>query len=162
MKCCGRGVQTCRAFFAEFVDILPHTCWRSLCLEDRRVAAGVFHARSTPFSRFIMRIEVLGQKWITRQARIYAEYRLFAALSHLVDTSRVAHARVVLRRAKLLHDADGVACIVTVTVNGAEVLRIRTTGEHPYAAINEAVDRLAWHKWPPRLTHAERDGAVFE
>jgi ribosome-associated translation inhibitor RaiA len=109
-----------------------------------------------------MRIEVIGQEWITRQARIYAEYRLFAALSHLVDTSRVAHARVVLRRAKHLDGRDGVACIVTVTVNGDDVLRIRTTGEHPYAAINEAVDRLAWHKWPPRLTCADRDGAVLE
>lgn len=40
-----------------------------------------------------MRIHVLAEDGISSQARTYAEYRLFAALSQLVDTEQVRDAR---------------------------------------------------------------------
>jgi ribosome-associated translation inhibitor RaiA len=89
-----------------------------------------------------MHIEVQTHDDISPQARTYAEYRLFAALSQLVGSDRVRSARVVLRRAKLKHGCEGVSCTLTVAVGGAGVLRIRTTDHHAYAAINRAVERL--------------------
>jgi ribosome-associated translation inhibitor RaiA len=89
-----------------------------------------------------MRIHVLADEAINPQARTYAEYRVFAALSQLVDTLDVGEARVVLRPAR--HQGrDGVVCTVAVVLNGADALHVRTTGEHPYAAINRAVERLS-------------------
>jgi ribosome-associated translation inhibitor RaiA len=89
-----------------------------------------------------MRIHVLVEDGISPQARTYAEYRLFAALSQLVATERVNDARVILRRVSEERGGDGVSCSVTVALDGGRVWRIRTTGDHAYAAINRAVDRL--------------------
>ena len=90
-----------------------------------------------------MRIEVLGEKTISAQARTYAEYRLFAVLSQVVDTNRVRHARLTLRRTKHNRACEGVSCTVTVDIEDRPPLRIQTSGEHPYAAINRAVERLS-------------------
>lgn len=88
-----------------------------------------------------MRIEVLGGDWLGQQARTYAEYRVFAALSHLADSERIRHVRVVLRRSN--HGArEGVSCAVTVYREGAGHLRVRASGDHPYAAINHAIELL--------------------
>ena len=95
-----------------------------------------------------MRIEIIGDDSISRQARTYAEYRLFAALSQVLDTSRVTSALLVLRRAKSTRRCDSVVCTVTVELNGGEVARLRAFGEHPYAAINRAVERLRLNAWP--------------
>jgi ribosome-associated translation inhibitor RaiA len=89
-----------------------------------------------------MRIEVVGDNTISPQARIYAEYRLFAALSQAVDARRVQRARVALRRTKPTRGCDGVSCSVTITLDEADALRIRTVGRHAYAAINRAIERL--------------------
>jgi ribosome-associated translation inhibitor RaiA len=89
-----------------------------------------------------MRIEVIGDESISRQARIYAEYRLFAALSLVVDTDRVADARLILRHRKDGRTCDRVSCTVLVLLEGGGMLRLRTSGDHPYAAINRAVERL--------------------
>lgn len=89
-----------------------------------------------------MRIDVLGDDAISPQARTYAEYRVFAALSQLADGEQVHGARVVLRRANGSGASDDVTCIVTVALAGSSPLRVRTTGNHPYAAINRAVERL--------------------
>ena len=97
-----------------------------------------------------MRIEILGEDSISRQARTYAEYRLFAALSQLVDTDRVRHARLTLRRTKHGRPCEEVSCTVRIDLNGEGVLRIRTSGDHPYAAINRAVERLRENSWPSR------------
>jgi ribosome-associated translation inhibitor RaiA len=105
-----------------------------------------------------MRIEILGEGSIGPQARTYAEYRLFAALSEVVGTARVRHARLMLRRSKDKRDC-GVSCTVTVEIDGGEVRRIGTTGDHPYAAINQAVERLRSLSWPARRTHPERAAA---
>lgn len=89
-----------------------------------------------------MRIEVLGEETISAQARTYAEYRLFAVLSQAVDTSRVRHARVTLKRRTHHPSRESVSCAVAVDIEDAEPLRIQTSGAHPYAAINRAIERL--------------------
>ena len=89
-----------------------------------------------------MRIDVLGDDTISPQARTYAEYRVFAVLTQLAAAEQVRGARVVLRRANGSGACDDVTSIVTVTLAGSRPLRVRTTGDHPYAAINRAVERL--------------------
>jgi ribosome-associated translation inhibitor RaiA len=98
----------------------------------------VFDMRDSPS----MHIEVLGDDTISHQARTYAEYRVFAALTQLAGAQQVRDARVVLRRASRSGDAESVTCMVTVTVAGSNPMRVRTAGDHPYAAINRAVERL--------------------
>ena len=89
-----------------------------------------------------MRIEVVGDETISSQARTYAEYRVFAALAGLAAADHVRSARVELRRTRRSDGCDAVTCTVTVGLNGAEPIRARITGDHAYAAINDAVDRL--------------------
>lgn len=89
-----------------------------------------------------MRIEVVGADTISQQARTYAEYRVFAALTRVADAETVQRARVVLRPVVRSRGCDSIACTVTVAVEGADSIRIRTTGPHAYAAINRAVERL--------------------
>ena len=94
-----------------------------------------------------MQIEIIGDDSISRQARTYAEYRLFAALSQVLDTRQLRSASLVWRRAKTRKNHDGVRCTVTVEYGG-EVARLRAYGDHPYAAINRAVERLRLNAWP--------------
>lgn len=89
-----------------------------------------------------MRIQVTAEDDISPQARTYAEYRLFAALSQIVDTERVRYARVGIRRAPQKRGCESVSCTLTVALDGVGPLRIRTIGNHPYEAINRAVERL--------------------
>lgn len=86
-----------------------------------------------------MRIEVVGDDTISQQARTYAEYRVFAALTQFSD--KVRRVRVLLRRVKLGSGCEGLACTVTIAL-GADSCRIRSTGPHAYAAINRAVERI--------------------
>ena len=103
-----------------------------------------------------MRIEVLGEHSISQQARSYAEYRLFAVLSQVVDTGRVRHACLALRRTSHGRDSQSVMCTVTVEIDNDDIFRIRTTGDHPYAAINRAMERLTDGRWPMTV---DRPGA---
>jgi ribosome-associated translation inhibitor RaiA len=89
-----------------------------------------------------MRIEVRGDRAISAQARTYAEYRLFAALTQLSEGHDVQQVRVRLREVHPGNRCAGIACTVTVARQGSEPIRIRTIGSHAYAAINSAVDRL--------------------
>ena len=90
-----------------------------------------------------MRIEVLGGDEISAQARAYAEYRVFAALTQITESEQVRHARVVLRSVSGGRSCDRVSCTVTVAfVDGLNPLRIRAIGAHAYAAINRAVERI--------------------
>ena len=100
-----------------------------------------------------MRIEVLGEDSIGGQARSYAEYRLFAALAQVVDTNHVRHARLILRRRPQKRAWDNVGCEVTVAMDNGDTVRIRTFGDHPYAAINRAVERLQESDWPANVAH---------
>jgi ribosome-associated translation inhibitor RaiA len=90
-----------------------------------------------------MRIEVVGDRAISQQARTYAEYRFFAALAQLSETDKIRRVRAVLREVQSGRDCAGVACTVTVRLQGADSIRIRSVGSHAYAAINNAVDRLS-------------------
>jgi hypothetical protein len=89
-----------------------------------------------------MRIEVVGADTISQQARTYAEYRVFAALTQFADAKEVRRARVVLRPVDRGRGCDSIACSVWVALGGAGSFRIRTTGPHAYAAINRAVERI--------------------
>ena len=89
-----------------------------------------------------MRIEVVGDDTLSQQARTYAEYRVFAALTQFADGGKVERVRVMLRAVKLGSGCEGIACTVTVALQGSDAFRIRTTGPHAYAAINRAVERI--------------------
>lgn len=88
-----------------------------------------------------MRIEVIGEDESSNvQARIYAEYRVFAVLAR--HTSRVRGARVVLQRDERNRTCDTVVCAVTVALEPSGSVRTRSRGQHAYEAINRAVERL--------------------
>jgi ribosome-associated translation inhibitor RaiA len=89
-----------------------------------------------------MRIEVVGGRTISQQARTYAEYRVFAALTQCTQADKVRRVRVLLRPVNRESGCEDIACTVTVARDGPESFRIRATGPHPYAAINRAVERL--------------------
>jgi len=93
-----------------------------------------------------MRIDIVADDSIGRQARTYAEYRLFAALSQVADTTRVRSASLVLRRARSGRDGDAIVGTVIVALDDGGVARLTASGAHPYAAINRAVERLR-HAW---------------
>ena len=97
-----------------------------------------------------MRIDVLGYDTMSAQARTYAEYRLFAELSRVVDTSRVRQATLVLQRREDVRADESVSCTVSVDIDGCDPLRIQRSAAHPYAAINRAVERLGESSGPPR------------
>lgn len=89
-----------------------------------------------------MRIEVIAEDAVNPQARTYAEYRVFAALTQFADADKVRNVRVTLRKMSADRDCGDVACTVTVALEGSDSLRIRTLGPHAYAAINRAVERI--------------------
>ena len=89
-----------------------------------------------------MRIEVVGEGTISQQARTYAEYRVFAALTRFSEADKIQRVRVLLRPVKLGSDCEGIVCTITVKMVGSATCRIRTTGTHAYAAINRAVERI--------------------
>ena len=88
-----------------------------------------------------MHIEVAADKTIDSQVRTYAEYRVFAALIQSAGTRNARCARVVIRPVKPGRESSAVVCHVTVLSEG-ETVRVRAIGDHPYAAINRAVERL--------------------
>ena len=135
--------------------VLPNTTSKSPFCAGLRVAlllesdspvsgpiGGQDRLRVSRRSRQFMRIEVVGADTISQQARTYAEYRVFAALTQFADAEKVRRARVVLRPVERGRGCDSIACTVTVALEGADSFRIRTTGPHAYAAINRAVERI--------------------
>ena len=89
-----------------------------------------------------MRIEVIGDGAISQQARTYAEYRVFAALTQFSEAEKIQRVRVLLRPVKPGSGCENIACSMTVALEGSGSFRIRTTGPHAYAAINRAVERV--------------------
>ena len=89
-----------------------------------------------------MQIEVIGEGPISQQARTYAEYRVFAALTQFSAADKVQRVRVMLRPVMIGDGRETIACAVTVAMEGSDSFRIRTTGAHAYAAINRAVERI--------------------
>jgi hypothetical protein len=108
-----------------------------------------------------MRIEVIADDSISHQARTYAEYRLFAALSQAVGASLVTSALLSLRRATSRRSGAGVLCSVTVELSGGGVRHVRAAGDHPYAAINRAVERVRMNAWPA-VRHERREPVAAE
>lgn len=91
-----------------------------------------------------MRIEVVGDDSISRQACTYAEYRLFAALPYVIDPARVRRSQMVLQHIDR-GGCQSVTCSVIIELEGGDVLRFYTTADHPYAAINRAIDQLRYN-----------------
>jgi len=89
-----------------------------------------------------MRIEVVGDKTISPQARTYAEYRVFAALTRATGIRDARCVRVTLQPLNARAHCGGVACTVTVLFEQSDTVRVHAIGGHPYAAINRAIDRL--------------------
>jgi ribosome-associated translation inhibitor RaiA len=77
---------------------------------------------------------------ISSQARTYAEYRVFSALTR--HALKFRSARVLLRSSEDQGTCDRVTCAVSVALEPSGSVRVRVTGAHVYAAINRAVDRL--------------------
>src|SRR5690348_14213911 len=92
-----------------------------------------------------MRIEVIGDDSISRQACSYAEYRLFAALPHVIDPARVRHSQMVLHRVPR-GGCDVVSCAVTIELDSGENVRLSATADHPYAAINRIIEQLRYDR----------------
>lgn len=109
-----------------------------------------------------MHIQVIGDESISRQARTYAEYRLFAALSEVFSPQRIRDAFLALSRTESPRGRAQVVCVVTITTESGECLRIRTRAEHPYAAINGVVARIRQRAWPPHLARQRDDQAAVE
>jgi hypothetical protein len=103
---------------------------------------------STGDARVSVRVEVLGADAISSQARAYAEYRVFAALTQITERQRVRRARVVLRAVSRGDRGDRVCCTVTVSLDDVGAFRVRAIGAHAYAAINRAVDRITAMRAP--------------
>ena len=88
------------------------------------------------------RILVVGDdKFVNTQARTYAEYRVFSALSR--HTQKFRRVLVVLRQRDDRGTCETVACTVTVALEPSGSVRVRVTAPHVYAAINRAVERLS-------------------
>ena len=77
---------------------------------------------------------------ISSQARTYAEYRVFSALTR--HALKFRRARVLLRPSDESGPCDSVSCAVTVALEPSGSVRVRVTGPHVYAAINRAVEHL--------------------
>jgi ribosome-associated translation inhibitor RaiA len=87
------------------------------------------------------RILIVGDdKLVSAQARTYAEYRVFSALSR--HARRFRRVRVVLRQGDDRGMCETVACTVTVALEPTGSVRVRVTAPHVYAALNRAVERL--------------------
>jgi ribosome-associated translation inhibitor RaiA len=87
------------------------------------------------------RIRVLADaNAISPQARTYAEYRVFSALTR--DAIDFRHARVWLRTRARSGTHDKVSCAVTVALAPSGAIRVSATGSRAYAAIDRAVERL--------------------
>ena len=89
-----------------------------------------------------MRLDVLIDESIGQPVRPYAEYRLFGALSQAFGSDRVTTASLVLRRTHA-HPRDEIACVVIVELDTGTTARVSATGDHPYEAINRAMEHLA-------------------
>ena len=89
-----------------------------------------------------MRILIIGDDSINEQTRTYADYRLFAALAQVIDTSRVQMASLRLRRVTTRRPGHSIICTIVIDLDDGDIVRLEASGEHPYAAINLGVDRL--------------------
>src|SRR3954447_13418501 len=98
-------------------------------------------ARRLPFVLKMQRIQVVADSnAVSTQARIYAEYRVFSALTR--HSLKFRRARVSLRPNSDAGTFATVTCAVSVALDPSGSVRVRVTGPHVYAAINRAIERL--------------------
>ena len=76
----------------------------------------------------------------TRRLAPMRSIECFAALAR--HAQRVRRARVVLRWVARDGTNDIVVCVVTVTLEPSGFVRTRAQGQHAYAAINRAAERI--------------------
>lgn len=107
-----------------------------------------------------MRIQVIGDESINEQARTYAEYRLFAALAQVIDTSRVELASLRLRHVTTRRPGHNVVCTIVIDLDAGDIVRLQASGGHPYAAVNRGVDRLRQHMPKTRGRVMSRTSAI--
>jgi len=89
----------------------------------------------------MQRIQVVADpNAVSTQARIYAEYRVFSALTR--HSLKFRRARVSLRPNSDAGTLARVTCAVSVALDPSGSVRVRVTGPHVYAAINRAIERL--------------------
>ena len=89
-----------------------------------------------------MRVEVIGDDAISHQARTYAEYRVFAALTQSTDTEKVRRVRVQLRPLVSARGSGGNRLHSDGRVGWSRFSSDSNNGPHAYAAINRAVERI--------------------
>jgi hypothetical protein len=86
------------------------------------------------------RIQVFSDDNVSSQARTYAEYRVFSALTR--QALKFRRARILLRSSDEHGACDRVTCALSVALGPSGSVRVRVTGPHVYATINRAVERL--------------------
>jgi hypothetical protein len=55
-----------------------------------------------------------------------------------------------------------VLCKLTVELHDGDVIRLRTFGDHPYAAINRAVERFRQSSWRARPDDSRREAVAAD
>jgi hypothetical protein len=106
-------------------------------------------------------MEIVSDDSISRQARTYAEYRLFAALS-AVGAEHIQSVSLALRRAGSGRRGEGVGCTIAITWTRGHIRRLRAFGAHPYAAINRAAERLEVKAGPVPEQASRRELVISE
>ena len=75
------------------------------------------------------------------QVRAYVEYRMFSAISRFGQ--RCARLSVRLEACESTHAAIRYRCTVALDLTPAARVRVRATADRPYAAVDQAAERLS-------------------
>lgn len=75
------------------------------------------------------------------QVRAYVEYRMFSAVSRFGQ--RCARLSVRLEACESTHLATRYRCNVSLDLTPAARVRVRATADRPYAAVDQAAERLS-------------------
>jgi ribosome-associated translation inhibitor RaiA len=87
-----------------------------------------------------MRIDIIDEDdSTTAQARVYAEYRLFATLARYARAIRSVRAVLHVERRGV---ADRATCVVTVVLDPSGSAVVRAHGRHVHGAIDRAAGRI--------------------
>jgi ribosome-associated translation inhibitor RaiA len=72
-----------------------------------------------------------------RQTRAYAEYRIFSSVARFGDVVHDADVSLTSKQA-----GGAARCVVALTVDDGDRLRVSARGRHVYDAINRAAERI--------------------
>ena len=125
------------------VPAAVHTGVTGVCLVPRRGPRGEGRThtnRPCVCSVGGMRIDIIDEDdSITAQARVYAEYRLFATLARYARAIRSVRAVLHVDRKGV---ADRATCVVTVVLEPTGSAVVRVHGRHVHGAIDRAAGRI--------------------